>query len=318
MRFLHASQLLWLSLLAVPVVLYLFRRKPREVRVSTLLFFKTLARELVVSPPAGALKSVVILVDRSASMAARDEHGRTRLEDAIASVREKFAGLPGGTSVSVMAYDRRPEILLPPSIDQREVDRALASITVRPMEGKPAAALALAGRLAALETPAAVWHASDFATEVTESTEEEEETDAVAASSSESSVTSVANAVVVEHITAALADPVNAGLTAFRLRRLPLEQGKLEAFVQVHCTAEEEREVRVEMRLDGTLVEERRISIKPGGRERLLVPIRAGEGEAFSLRVLCEGDCLEVDDEVHAFIPELEPLRVVWVSPDPD
>ena len=56
---------------------------------------------LVVSPPAGALKSVVILVDRSASMAARDKGGHTRLDDVRAAVRERLAGLPGGITVSV-------------------------------------------------------------------------------------------------------------------------------------------------------------------------------------------------------------------------
>ena len=102
MRFLSPQflPLLWLALL--PVALYLFRRKSRRVRVSTLLFFKTLAKEhqestwmrrlkrwlsflltlLILCAPIIALtrlvsggggsqaKAVVLLLDRSASMAA--------------------------------------------------------------------------------------------------------------------------------------------------------------------------------------------------------------------------------------------------------
>jgi len=93
---------LWLSLLAIiPIALYLFRRKSKVVDVSTLVFFKTLAREhqesawlrrlkklvsllltlivlagaifglaRVIFSPASAddFRSVVILLDRSASM----------------------------------------------------------------------------------------------------------------------------------------------------------------------------------------------------------------------------------------------------------
>ena len=99
MQFLFPS-LLWLGALAlVPLILYLFRRKARRQEVSTLIFFKSLAKEhresawlrtikrllslllsilvifaatlalgrLVSSGDSGSVKSVVILLDRSAS-----------------------------------------------------------------------------------------------------------------------------------------------------------------------------------------------------------------------------------------------------------
>ena len=101
MRFLNPGLLPWLWLALVPVALYLFRRKSRTVRVSTLLFFKSLAREhqesawlrrlkrwaslllslllvcgpvvalsrLVVAPAGTQARSVVVVVDTSASMA---------------------------------------------------------------------------------------------------------------------------------------------------------------------------------------------------------------------------------------------------------
>ena len=115
MRFVDPSMLIWSALLVVPIVLYLVRPRPRQVRVSTLPFFKVLARayqesswmrrlkqflslllsllvilgaafalaHLVMSPPAGALKSVVVLVDRSASMQAAAGGGGTRLEQGL-------------------------------------------------------------------------------------------------------------------------------------------------------------------------------------------------------------------------------------------
>ena len=44
MRFLFPPQLAWALVALVPLLLYLFRRKPQRVPVSSLLFFKSLAR----------------------------------------------------------------------------------------------------------------------------------------------------------------------------------------------------------------------------------------------------------------------------------
>ncbi|MHC4502749.1 MAG: vWA domain-containing protein [Planctomycetota bacterium] len=349
MRFMHPSLLAWMALLAVPIILYLFRRKPKKLKVSTLLFFKSLAKEhqesawlrrlkrllsfllsaaviafatmalarLVISPPTGSLKSVVILVDRSASMAARDEKGVTRLEEAKALVRERLAGLPGGVSVSVMTYDARPEILLPRSLDRRDAERALASISVRPIEGDVEGALALARRVAALEAPSGIWHATDNDPhhQDTKGTKE--------ASHGESGPLGDLGALVVEVVDVSLASPTNVGITAFQLRRLPLERARFEAFVQIHGASKEPVETQLEVRLDGTLVSVRRMTLEPGGRERLLVPVEGAAGpsdggKTLSLRVSAEGDCLAIDDEVHARIPEVSATKVLWISPEPD
>jgi hypothetical protein len=227
-----------------------------------------------------------------------------------------------------MTYDRRPEILLPFTLDRRDAERALDTIAVRPIDGDAASGLALARKLAAIETPAAVWHVTDdgFDHQGTKDTRKTEgETD----STSDADVpllgalgALVVNAVAVENISVPLASPVNAGITAFQLRRLPLERGKLEAFVQVHCAADGPREVKMETRVDGALVSLRILAVTPGldgapGRERLLVPLKAGEGQAISLKVSVVGDCLALDDEVHAFIPKLDPVRVLWIASEP-
>ena len=197
---LAAAQLLapglWVWCLApalLAVALYLFKRRPRQVRVSTLPFFKSLAAiyqesawlrrlkklvsflltafvilgavlaltRLVVAPKSDELQGVVLLIDGSASMSAVDEEGESRLERGQAWARDRLAGLPPGVAVMVVRYDRRPEILLPFSYDRRAVERALSAVEVRPLAGDPVAALRLARRLAALEAPAAIWHLTD-------------------------------------------------------------------------------------------------------------------------------------------------------------
>ncbi|HRX56300.1 MAG TPA: BatA domain-containing protein, partial [Verrucomicrobiales bacterium] len=119
MQFLSPA-FLYLGFLAlIPVALYLFRRKARVKQVSTLVFFKTLAREhqesawlrrvkrilsllmtlmilwgavlalsrVAFTPRTDEFRTVVVLLDRSASMAARDaEGGPSRLDLAKARI----------------------------------------------------------------------------------------------------------------------------------------------------------------------------------------------------------------------------------------
>ena len=133
MRFLFPSLLAWALLGLVPVVLYLVRHRPRVERVSTLLFFQSLAREyqeavwwrklkrilsflltllvilmataalarLVFAPSSGAIRNVVVLIDRSASMAAADEGGETRLDAAVEAAKRFVGALHGGCSVNI-------------------------------------------------------------------------------------------------------------------------------------------------------------------------------------------------------------------------
>ncbi|MBN2475531.1 MAG: BatA and WFA domain-containing protein [Pirellulales bacterium] len=355
MRFLYPSLfLVWAPLVLVPIVLYLFRPRPRTVRTSTLPFFKWLAREhqdsawlrwlkhllslllsilvvlgaaaalarLVVAPSAESLRTVVVLVDRSASMAAGPEEGRTRLQEAVSLVEHRLAGLSAGVGVIVMAYDRRPEVLLSRSLDRRQVRRALASIRVRPIEGKPAEAIELARRLAALETPASIWHATD-ATDEARTSNSQSSTDGdegAAIGGEESHVRDSSAAVVVEHLGVAMPRPRNVGITAFRLRRRPMERGTFEAFVQVHCVADEPVPATLDIAVDGTLVAPRKLTLRPGGRERLLIPVEAAADadRVLSLQLSVEGDVLPLDDVVHARVPRLRPVQVLWISESPD
>ncbi len=328
MRFIYPSLLVWGTLIVVPILLYLFRPRPRREKVSTLLFFKSLAREyqestwmrrlkrllsllmsllvvamvssalarLTLSPPAGAAKNVVLLIDRSASMAATDGEGNSRLKEALTAARRHVEGLPGGVPVSVIAYDRRPEILLPPTTDMREVKRTLDEIRVRPIEGDFAKAVSLAERVASLETPARILHATD---EMKEAAVPEDPD------------------IEISPISVALPETVNAGITCFQLRRMPMEPARFQAFIQVESAGKKEAEAELEIRVDGSLVAIRRLTLTSEGSEKLLIPVTAGEGNVVSLKVVAEGDALPLDDQVHARIPAMHPLRVLWVSETP-
>ncbi|MHA3774363.1 vWA domain-containing protein [Verrucomicrobiota bacterium sgz303538] len=328
MRFLYTSQLAWTVVALVPVLLYLFRKKPRRVPVSSLAFFKSLAREhqespwlrrlkrllsflltllvilgsvgalarLVISPASGEVRSVVVVVDRSASMGAKDASGKTRLVAAIDRVIDRLAGLGSGVPVMVIAFDRQAEIVAPKSFDRRVVERALRSLQVRPMEGESTAALRLASQLAETEAPAGIWFASDSpAPQIDASVQ-----------------------VTVDSLAVPLAVPRNIGITAFDVRRIPLESGRYEAFVQLQAVGPGSVDAKLEVRIDDTLTAVRELTLSPGGRENLLLPVTAQSGRILSVRVIANDDQLEDDNEVYARIPEPRPLKVLWISSAPD
>ena len=358
MRFLYPTLFwAWAPLVLVPILLYLFRPRPRTVRTSTLPFFKWLAREhqdaawlkwlkhllslllsilviagaaaalarLVVAPPAESLKTVVILVDRSASMSARDPDGQSRLDEAVARARQRLAGLPAGVGVIVMTYDRRPEVLLSRCLDLRQVHRALSSIELRPIAGDAAAALRMARRLAALETPAGIWHLTDAKAD-----SGDRDSEAPATAQPQQRETPAAEkpnspdgpaGVTVEHLSVALPKPTNVGITAFRLRRRPLERSRFEAFVQIHGTASEPIEAELEMQLDGKLVQLRKLTLQPHQRQKLLTPpidAHPNADRVLTLTVSAPGDVMAIDNVVHARIPRLRPVSVLWISESPD
>nr|MDH4411652.1 VWA domain-containing protein [Verrucomicrobiales bacterium] len=154
MEFLNPGSL-WLLLLGIiPVVLYLVRRRSKKVRVSTLVFFKTLAREhqesawlrrlkrwlslamtllllalavfvlsrlIVRQDDADRYRTVVVLIDRSASMEVRDENGESRLEAAKRLLRDRLTKVPGEDGNARVAAEQRAEVLQPRPTTRREL-----------------------------------------------------------------------------------------------------------------------------------------------------------------------------------------------------
>lgn len=328
MRFLAPQflQLAWLAL--IPLLLYLFRKQARRVPVSTLLFFRSLAREhqesawlrrwkrwlsllltllvllltvLALARPArdlgaGAPAAVVLLLDRSASMAARDGAGRTRLEQARLQLRQRLLALPDAAVVSLVVFDAKPRVLLSRSRNRRECLRLLDEVRPLPREGRPEAALAVVRRLAALEPNSRVWHAGDRPLPVAEG-------------------------LACEFLNVALAAPaVNAGITGFQIRPAPLNRGRYEVFVKVAAGRGNPGPLpaTLEVTLADRLVQLRELELAPGQSNTLILPLEGVCGQMLKLRLQAAGDCLGWDDAVAAALPQARPLVVGWVAEQPD
>ena len=152
MQFLSPQFLFLIGLSVVPIALYLFRRKTRTFDVSTLVFFKTLALEhqesawlrrlkklvslvltllMLILPvfvlsrllpnqdDSENLRSIVILLDRSASMGVKNDSGESRLDEAKRRIRARLERVPEEVGVSLVAYDARPEVIQPRTLSRR-------------------------------------------------------------------------------------------------------------------------------------------------------------------------------------------------------
>lgn len=331
MRFLNPSllHLAWLAL--IPLALYLFRRKAKRVPVSTLLFFRSLAREHQESAWLRRLKrilsllltlaviffgvlalarpsadaggdtpgSIVILLDRSASMSAKDAMGQTRLHEAQEVIRQRVRSLPEQVIASLIAFDAKPSVLLSRSRNRRELLRLLDAVVPTPREGKLDGALAVARRLSELERPAEIWHVGDGS----------RETNATYGTDVKYSFTNVS-----------LAKSVNVGITGFQIRKAPLARGRYEGFVKVSAASANPSTLTatLEVRIGGRISQLREIELKPGASSSLILPLEGVRGQRLELELKAAGDCLGWDNMIIAPLPELKPLIVAWISDTPD
>lgn len=329
MSFLHPFNLHWLWLALIPVALWLFRRKAKRMQVSTLLFFRSLAREhqesawlrrlkkilslllslLVIALAAFALarpfrdggggtpKSLVIMLDRSASMASKNEKGRTRLEEAKSLLKERLKALPENVITSLVIYDAKAEVAQSRSTSRRELLRLIDQADAAPVEDRPEEALAVARRLAALDAPGEIWGASDRQT-----------------------IIPPEGGTTVRMINVAQEHPLNIGITGFQIRPAPLARNRFETFVEVSASSANEKKVEVtlEARVDGRPVQLRQLELKPGENTRLILPLEGGKGQRMEIEARCPGDCLGWDNAIIAPLPETRPLTVAWFTMEPD
>ncbi len=326
MRFLAPGYLHLAWLLVIPVALYLYRRQARQMPVSTLLFFRLLAREhqeaawlrklkrwlslllallmlvalmLVLARPiwsgGGDAGALVLVADRSASMAARDDGGTTRLDEGRQRLRELLAAVPDTVPVTVIAADARAEVLLARSRNRRECLRVLDALKPRPVEGNPEVVLRTAIQMAELEKDSAIWWATDQPA---------------------AGVPLAPDVPKVNWIDVALKEGINAGITAFQVRAMPLERDRLEGFIQVSAAAGNAAAVTVklEVRIGGRLAQLRELELEPGKQIALSLPLEGAQGQLLEAQLSAPGDCLGWDDAVAARLPTARALRVAWYA----
>ena len=352
MQFLNPG-LLWLLLLGIiPVMLYLFRRRSKRVRVSTLVFFKTLAQEhqesawlrrmkkwlsflltiallalavfvlsrlIVQQDDADEYRTVVILLDRSASMEVRDENGETRMEVAKRFLEERLKKVPEEVGVALIAYDVRPEVLQARTLKRRELLSRLDAVTTRPIPGRIDAALESAKMLAGLEPPAAIWHISDqlLQTSAPASGETDDETDDETAAPAEVAFFLPDN-IALRELNLGLPEVSNAGITALQLRPVPLEYSRYDTYVEValNAAAPAPLAIRLNVSVGGIPSQFREVELAPGEKSGLTFRINGSRDQVLRVWLESEDDDFALDDQVSLPLPDVSPILAAWIRPD--
>ncbi|NLT70249.1 MAG: VWA domain-containing protein [Verrucomicrobiaceae bacterium] len=335
----------WLLLGIVPVMLYLFRRRSKRVRVSTLVFFKTLAQEhqesawlrrikkwvsflltiallvlsvfvlsrlIVKQDDADQYRTVILLLDRSASMAVQDESGESRMDAAKRLLTERLKKVPEEVGVALIAYDVRPEVLQARTLKRRELLSRLDTVRSRPIPGRTDTALEAARMLAGLEPPAAIWHVSDQLLPRPESLVGGETTDLP------DTPVALPDGIALRELNLALPEISNAGITALQLRPVPLEHSRYDAYVEIalNTDAPDALAVRLNVSVGGIPSQLREVELAPGEKKGLTFRLDGASDQILRVWLESDNDLFPLDDQVLLPLPEVRPIVAAWIRPD--
>jgi hypothetical protein len=312
--FLHVLGFAALGMLVPLVVLYLLKQKRQETQVpaaflwqhaledlrasslfqrlrTPLLFFLQVASVILFGlAAAGASldvsagdepRRVILVVDRSRSMQAEDEDGRTRMEVARDLCRDAIDGLRGSDELMLVAFDARATVLVAFTGDEDLLTDAVDSLESRDLPSRPAEALRLAGSFAKASP--------GFVPEVLVV--------------SDGAVTGDLPLLSCEVTFARIGTSGdNQGVADARLTHVPGELPQL--FVRVENGAPEPASRMLVLRRDGEVADARKLVIPPGGDAVAFFELEEPEGEApVILEAGLDGeDVLDADDRVRLIL----------------
>ncbi len=257
-------------------------------------------------------RNLVVIVDASASMQATDvAPAKNRLEAAKEEVKQVIRGLGGSDRMLIAQMDAAITPLGPMSSDTSELERGLDSIK-------------------ATDARADFPRALRFATDSLRGVENAE-------------IVVVSDGRLGEAIDSAgkvhLGDDVkltylpigrgvrNVGITAFAVRRYPLDKSRYEVMLEVTNTGPETEDVELSLYADpksgeksdkGQLVDLTKLRLKAGERLPRFYPSLSGASRALAanLSPLANSvDELPADDHAYALLPERRRAKVLVVTP---
>ncbi|MBX3232314.1 MAG: VWA domain-containing protein [Labilithrix sp.] len=307
---------LWEKILRDKEATSLFSRLKRLLSLLVQLALLALLAFALGDPRAAATlikgRNLVVIVDASASMQATDvAPAKNRLEAAKDEVKKIIRGLGGSDRMLIAQMDAAVTPLGPTSSDTSELERALDTIK-------------------ATDARADFPRALRFATDSLRGVENAE-------------IVIVSDGRLGEAVDSAgkvkLGDDVklsylpigrgvrNVGITAFSVRRYPLDKSRYEVMLEVTNTGPEVEDVELSLFADpqkggpddkGVLVDLTKLRLKPGERLPRFYPNLSGASRALQASIApLEGsqDTLPADDKAYALLPERRRAKVLVVTP---
>ncbi len=244
-------------------------------------------------------RTVVVLIDASASMQATDV-APTRLGVAKEEVKKMIRGLGGSDRMLVAQMDAVVTPLGPMSDDTLELEHELDHIHPTEARADFARALRFASDALRDEKHGEIVIVSDGA------------------------LGPAADAQGVVHTGSAKITfvPVgekkrNVGITAFSVRRYPLDKSRYEVMLEVENTGPVEEQVELSLYGDKTLVDLTKLRLRPGERLPRFYPNLSGASRKLEANIKpLEGseDALAADNHAFALLPERRRAKVLCVT----
>jgi hypothetical protein len=322
MGMLAPLSLVLLLLLPVVVAMYLLKLRRTEQQVSSVYLWQRMVRDVEANAPWQRLRrnlllllqllmmlflilalarpfsyvegsgsrSTILIIDTSASMAARDIQPN-RLEAAKQQARRIIGGLPDDARVTVIAAGEGAEVRVSSSQDPRQVDLAIDSLQVQPGGSRMEEALELASAIAARQPETEMVVLSDGNVDLPER---------------------LAVSGQVRYLPVGTQDD-NQAISLLSIER-NLEG--LTAFAQVTnyaAVGAEPQQRRISFFADGQLVQAFDLELEPDSQQAVLAPDLPISAAMIEAR-LDGQDMLSLDDRAWVINRPVQPVQVTLVS----
>lgn len=317
---------LWWALLAIPIILlFILRVQLRRRQVATLLFWDQLLKE---QPPrawwqrlrnlialllqlaflgllVGALidplwgwqkqdaRQIVYVIDNSASMSARDGgESQTRLDRVRSSLTGMLGSLRQQDTAALVTAGGQPQVILGTTGDVRTLADAVDQVKPTDSPSRLTEAVELARQLMASEGQQEIIVLTDGADAATADFLESEDVTVYGFGS----------------------DTANTGITSFQVRRNLADVTSYQVLTEVTHFGEAEVECRLELELEGNIVDVVPLTLQPGVPWRRTLDYISPDGGRLVARLDVE-DALATDNQALAVLPRQEPVPVLLVTP---
>ncbi len=258
----------------------------------------------------------IFVVDNSASMSATDMDGASRLEATLDKVAALIDQMERGMTAMIISFNDSPRVVQEFTDNRRLLKERLATIEPTAQSTDLTGALRLAGGLA---NPGQVVVEEDApAAEVAEPNAATLYlfTDGRFADVKDFALGNLSPI----YVPVGTPEAANLAITSFNTRRNEARPQEKEAFVQVTNYSPAAQKVVVEMLLDGQFLDARSAQAPAGGAASFTFPLADAPAGKLEAKIDAESltaveDVLSVDDNAFAPIAELDPGKILLVTP---
>ncbi|MEM7474734.1 MAG: BatA and WFA domain-containing protein [Planctomycetota bacterium] len=315
----------WWAAIALPIIaLYILKVRLRRMPASTLLFWNKLFDEkkprswwqrlrhwlslalqlIILAAVVSALvdplwswqkekqRRLVLVLDNSASMQATNSDGQTRLEAAKQAATAIVRSLRDGDQMAIVAAGGRPEVIWGMTNHQRWLTDALEATDATDAPAAIEESMELASRLlSGLEGEGETIVLTDGCSPGIEGWEEREDLQVLGVGESTD----------------------NIGITRYQVRRSLIDAIGYQVLVDVTNYSDEPSECRLELDLDGSLIDVLPLRLEPNETLTRIVNHTSAAGGTMNAK-LDANDALTVDNAAQAILPTRNKIPITLYS----